>query len=287
MKKEFIIFASIIVVIAVLALIGRSLITDFALKQIKGAFPDHTVTVGNAEIKSIDLISFSNIDIAKGDTNRYRVKELDIRFTPLTPFNRTIPKVSVDGCSIVVSSPKSKLKELIQFPKPKVGAMFIIESLEINDLILEIHTSDFDTTALIRANAAVGRDISYDAVVKLERINLGHLAKMLGAGEKVDISGKMGGEISLSGKDFKIDAIKGEFKSMSPGGTVIIKDEEFIRNLAKQAKQPVEVIRDSFQNYKYTSGALSVSKDKDAILLHLLMEGTQGKRDLTIAFHGF
>jgi len=32
---------------------------------------------------------------------------------------------------------------------------------------------------------------------------------------------------------------------------------------------------------------LSVSKDKDAILLHLLMEGTQGKRDLTIAFHGF
>ncbi|MDD5737707.1 MAG: YdbH domain-containing protein [Candidatus Omnitrophica bacterium] len=287
MKKEFIIFASIIVVIAVLALIGRLLITDFAVKQIKGAFPDHTVTVGNAEIKSIDLISFSDIDIAKGDTNRYRVKELDIRFTPLTPFNRTIPKVSVDGCSIVVSSPKGKLKELVQFPKPKAGAMFIIESLEINDLVLEIHTSDFDTSALIRANAAVGRDISYDAVVKLERINMGHLAKMLGAGEKVDISGKMGGEISLSGKDFKIDAIKGEFKAMSPGGTVIIKDEEFIQNLAKQAKQPVEVIRDSFQNYNYTSGALSVSKDEDAILLHLFMEGMQGKRDLTIAFHGF
>ncbi|HRZ67733.1 MAG TPA: hypothetical protein P5521_06325 [Candidatus Omnitrophota bacterium] len=287
MKKEYIVFASIIAAIAVLAVIGRSLIIDFAVKQIKGAFPDYKVTVGNAEIKSIDLISFSDIDISRGDTNRYRVRELDVRFTPLTPFSRTIPKVSVDGCSIVVSSPKGKLKELVQFPKPKAGPMFIIESLEINDLVLEIHTSDFDTTVLIRANAAVGKDISYDAVVKMEKINLGLLAKMLGAGEKVDISGKMGGEISLSGKDMRIDTITGEFKAISPGGTVIIKDEEFIKNLAKQAKQPVEVIRDSFQNYKYTSGSLSVSKDRDAILLHLLMEGTQGKRDLTIAFHGF
>jgi hypothetical protein len=286
-KKEYLVFVSIIVVIAALAVIGRSLITDFAIKQIKGAFPEYKVTVGNAEIKSVDLISFSDIDIAKGDTNRYRVKELDIRFTPLTPFSRTIPKISVDGCSIVVSSPKGKLKELAQLPKTKAGPMFIIESLEINDLVLEIHTSDFDTTALIRANAAIDKDISYDAVVKLEKINLGLLAKMLGAGEKVDISGKMGGEISLSGKDFRIDAIKGEFKAIGTGGTVIIKDEEFINTLARQSKQPVEMIRDSFKFYNYTSGTLSVSKDKDAILLHLLMEGLQGKRDLTIALHGF
>jgi hypothetical protein len=287
MKKEYIIFGSILAAIFIVGIFGRSLILGFALKQLKGAFPGHVVTVGNAEIKSADLISFSNIKITKGDTNVYKVKELDIRFTPLTLFSRTIPKVSLGNCSIVINSPKNKLKELVRFPAPKAGAIFIVESLEVNGLALEIHTADFDVSATIRADASIKKEITYDAVMSLNSVNIGLLAKSLGASEKVDIKGTMSGEISLGGKDFRIDTVKGEFTTTGPGGTIIINDEEFINRLAKQSKQPVEMIRDSFKFYNYTKGTLSVSKDKDAILLHLLMDGLQGKRDLTIALHGF
>lgn len=287
MKKEYIIFASILAVILVVGVLGRSFILGSALKQLKSAFPGCEVTVGNAEIKGADLISFSNIKVTRGDTNKYKVKELDIRFTPFTLFNRTIPKVSLDGCSILVCSPQSKLKEAVQFSAPKPGAMFIVESLEINDLALRIDTNDLDVSAVIRADASIKKEIAYDAVIKIDNINLGLLAKSLGASEKVDIRGTMSGEISLSGKDLRIDAVKGEFTAGEPGGTITIKDEEFINTLAKQSKQPVEMIRDSFKSYNYTKGALSVYRDKDAVLLHLQMEGLQGKRDLTVALHGF
>ncbi|MDD5423650.1 MAG: hypothetical protein PHR74_00040 [Candidatus Omnitrophica bacterium] len=286
MKKEYIIFACILAVLLILGIAGKSIILGAALDRLKGFFPGYEVKVGNAEIKSVDLVSFGNISIAKGDTNIYRVKELDIRFTPFTFFNRTIPKVSMDSCSIYIKSPKSKLKELVRFPEAKAGALFIVDSLEINDLVLDIRTADVDFDAIIRADASIKKDISYSAVMKLNSVNLGLLAKSLGASEKVDISGSMSGEISMSGKDMRIDAIKGEFASGELGGTIIIKDEEFINTLAKQSNQPVEMIRDSFKLYKYTKGTLSVSKEKDAILLHLMLDGPKGKRDMTIALHG-
>ncbi|MFA5336521.1 MAG: hypothetical protein WC324_06350 [Candidatus Omnitrophota bacterium] len=287
MKKEYIIFACILAALLILGIAGKSLILGAALNQLKGSFPGYKVTVGNAEIKSVDLISFSDIDISKGDTNRYRVKELDIRFTPFTLFNRTIPKISLDSCSIYIKSPKGKLKELVRLPEAGAGALFIVDSLEINDLVLDIHTADVDLNAVIRADASIKKEISYNAVMKLNSVNLGLLAKSLGASEKVDISGSMSGDISLSGKDMRLDAIKGEFTSDELGGTIIIKDEEFINTLAKQSKQPVEMIRDSFKLYNYTKGTLSVSKEKDAILLHLKLDGPKGKRDLTIAVHEF
>ncbi len=287
MKKAFLIFTAILVAILIIGLLGRALILDFAVKQLKGAFPGYQVTVGSAEIKNAGLISFGNIEVKKGAANRYRIKELDIRFTPLTLFNRSIPKIAVNECSIVISSRSEKLKDLIEFPSPKPGALFIVDSLEINGLVLEIHTLDCDINAALHAAMSIKEGISYNAVLKLNSINLGLLAKFLEASDKVEIEGSMNGELFFSGKDLRINEIKGEFKTEASGGTIAIKDEEFIKALAERSKQPVEMIRDSFKFYNYTKGTLSVSREKDSILFHLVMECLQGKRDLTVTFHGF
>jgi hypothetical protein len=162
--------------------------------------------------------------------------------------------------------------------------MFIVDSLEINELNLEVHTSDCDLSAIIRADASVKKDIDYSATVKVNSIDLGLLPKCFDASKKVGIKGKMSGEISLAGKDLKLTSVKGEFAAGAPGGIIEIKDEGFIKMLAERSKQPVDMIRDDFRHYNYNEGTLEVSKDGDVVLLHLKMDGKQGKRDLTAAF---
>jgi len=287
MKKEYLVFAAILAVIFSIWIFGSKFILGAAKKQLRAAFPGYEVRIDNAEEKSADLVSFSGMEISKGESIRYRIRELDIRLGLLTFFNRTVPKISLNGCSIVLSSPSAKIKELIEMPSPGAGAMFIVDSLEINELDLEIHTSDCDLSAVVRSDASVKKDIDYSAAVKINSNDLGLLPKCFDASKKVGIKGKMSGEIALAGKDLRLTSVKGEFATTGPGGIIEIKDEEFIRMLAERSKQPVDMIRDSFKYYNYTAGTLEVSRDADSILLHLKMDGKQGKRDLTVALHGF
>jgi|GEM_PF-1767474 hypothetical protein len=284
MKREYLIFAAILAVIFLVWISGRNFILGTAEKRLRAAFPGYEVTIGNTEIKTADLVSFSNIEISKGESIRYRIRELDIRFGFLTFFSRSISKISLNGCSIVLSSPSAKIKDLMEMPLPAPGAMFIVDSLEINELNLEVHTSDCDLSAIIRADASVKKDIDYSATVKVNSIDLGLLPKCFDASKKVGIKGKMSGEISLAGKDLKLTSVKGEFAAGAPGGIIEIKDEGFIKMLAERSKQPVDMIRDDFRHYNYNEGTLEVSKDGDVVLLHLKMDGKQGKRDLTAAF---
>lgn len=284
MKKEYLIFAAILAVIFSVWIFGKNFILGAAEKQLRSAFPGYKVTISNTEVKTADLVSFSNIEISKGESVRYRARELDIRLGPLTLLNRTVPKVSINGCSIVLSSPSEKVNDLVEMPAPKPGAMFIVDSLEINEMNLEIHTSDCDLSAIVRANASVRKDIEYDAVVKVNSIDLGLLPKFFDASQKFGIKGKMSGEIELAGKDLELTSIKGEFTTDGPGGIIEIKDEGFIKMLAERSKQPVDIIRSNFKYYNYTEGKLEVSKDGDVILLRLKMDGKQGKRDLTAGF---
>ncbi|MFA5095003.1 MAG: hypothetical protein WC512_07165 [Candidatus Omnitrophota bacterium] len=284
MKKEYLIFAAILAVIFSVWIFGKNFILGAAEKQLRSAFPGYKVTIGNTEVKTADLVSFSNIEISKGESVRYRARELDIRLGPLTLLNRTVPKVSINGCSIVLSSPSAKVNDLVEMPAPKPGAMFIVDSLEINEMNLEIHTSDCDLSAIVRANASVKKDIKYDAVVKVNSIDLGLLPKFFDASQKFGIKGKMSGEIELAGKDLELTSIKGEFTTDGPGGIIEIKDEGFIKMLAERSRQPVDIIRSNFKYYNYTEGKLEVSKDGDVILLRLKMDGKQGKRDLTAGF---
>lgn len=287
MKREFLIFVAIIAVILAAAVSLKTIMLNIATNHLKGAFPGYKVSVGNAEIKSADLISLTDIKLKKGVTNLYRIKRLDIRLSPLSFFNRVIPKAYIRNAQLSIDSPTRKLKDLIEYPAPKPGAVFLVDSLEIENLSVEFHTSDCDISAILWADVSVKKQITYDVNLKLNRVDLGLLVKGLGASDKLDLKGSMNGTLRLNGRDLKITAIKGEFATDEPGGSILIKDDEFIKMLAERSKQPVELIRDSFKSYDFTKGTLGVSRDNESILLHVMLDGLKGKRDLTVALHGF
>lgn len=293
MRRELIVFAVIIAVVLTLGLLGRTLVLNTAVAQVKGAFPGYDVSIGSAELRNAGLLALTDIDIKKGHTLRYRIKEVGINFSLFSFFTKAIPKVTLKGPYLEFTAPEKDLKEIIEYPasKPgrtsKAGRAFMARSVVISGLRVALDTADWKLTAEADGDISFGKTVSYKARVKMEDFNLAFLPKGLKAAEKVELAGTMTGEMSLQGEGLKIAAIMGNFSAVAPGGRLVIKDEKLLKKLAENTKQPLVFIEESFRHYDFTEGTLRISKDEDSILFHIMLDGAKGKRDLTVALHGF
>lgn len=287
MRRELIVFLVILAVLLVVGLFVRSLMLNIAVGQIKSAFPDCIVSVGSVEFRNIDMLAVTNIEVRKGDALCYRIRSAEINFSLLSVFTRMVPKITVKNGYIIFNSLDKRLKEVIEYPALKPGKGFIARSIVVSNLMLAVNTADWQLTAWADGDITMNRDVVYKANIKLGDLNLAFLAKGLNAAEKVDLSGRLNGNLSLQGENLKIAAIKGDFATAAPGGTLVIKDEEFLKKLAENTKQPLSVIEEGFKDYNFTMGTLRISRDAESIFFHILLDGTKGERDLTIALHGF
>ena len=287
MRRELVIFAAILAVVLVVGLFGRSLMLDIAVREIKSAFPGYDVSVGSVEIRNADMFALLDIRAKKGDTLLYRIKSVEINFSPLSLFTRTVPKITIKNGSLEFNSPDKKLKEIIEYPAPKPGKGFIARSVVISNLTVAVNTADWRFTAETGGNLTLGKEITYKVDINMNDFNLAFLPKGLDAAEKMDIKGKMTGSLFLRGENMKITEIKGDFSTTPPGGKLVIKDEEFLKKLAENTKQPLSVIEEGFKNYDFTEGTLRVSRNADSILLHIMLDGAKGKRDITVALYNF
>jgi len=105
--------------------------------------------------------------------------------------------------------------------------------------------------------------------------------------DKFDMTGRLGGAFYLSGKGHDIRDMKGDFNTAVPGGVLIIKDKTFLENVAKQSKQPLDIIVESFRNYNYNNGVIKLFMESGNILLDLKLDGSAGKRSLMMVLHNF
>ena len=84
-----------------------------------------------------------------------------------------------------------------------------------------------------------------------------------------------------------IKEIKGDFRTDTSGGTLIINDKTFLENVAKQSNQPLDIIVESFRNYNYNNGIVKLSAETGNLVMDLKLEGKSGKRSLAIILHDF
>jgi len=287
MRRELVVFAVILAIVLAVGFFGRTLLMHIALTQLKSAFPGYKVSIGSVEIRTIDMIAVSNIEVKKGNNQRYRIRSVEINFSPLSLFTKIIPKVTVKDASFQISVPDKKLKDLIEYPTPKPGKGFIVKSVQLSDIMVYLKTTDWRLEAVAYGDITMGKDTAYSATIKLNSIDLAFLVKAFDAGDKIDLKGGVTGDLSLNGKNLRITEIKGDFLIIPPGGKLVIKDEDFLKKQAENTKQPLEVIEAGFKNYDFTKGTLQLSRNSESILLHILLDGDSGKRDLTVALHGY
>jgi len=105
--------------------------------------------------------------------------------------------------------------------------------------------------------------------------------------EKFFMDGELNGSILLKGKGTDVQVVDGNFTASPKGGMLIIKDARFLENIARRADQPLDLLVESFRNYHYNTGIISLSLKEDDLILGMALDGETGKRDLNITLHDF
>ncbi len=141
----------------------------------------------------------------------------------------------------------------------------------------------------IQGSGRVGLSLpsEYAAALSAEGIDLAVLQQELDLGEKVDMTGRVNGELALGGKSRFFKLLNGVFSVVEPGGALVIKDQNFFEYIANSTHQPLEVIIAGFQNYRYTLGNAKLYLQNDQLMLDIVLDGLQGKFSLNIALHDF
>jgi hypothetical protein len=105
--------------------------------------------------------------------------------------------------------------------------------------------------------------------------------------EKLDMTGRLNGELRIKGKALRFETVEGDFSTLEPGGILVIKDTKFLENMAQRTKQPLDLLVESFRNYGYNMGVMTVGSEEFNIILKIALEGQAGKRNLSVVLHNF
>ncbi len=102
--------------------------------------------------------------------------------------------------------------------------------------------------------------------------------------KKLSVSGQLGGTLDIAGSSSRITELKGVLRNATDGNIVIL-DQAFLQRIADSAKQPIEIIKATFENYHYNEGEVAVSLDNQNIRLGINLNGEAGKRNLEVYLH--
>lgn len=132
---------------------------------------------------------------------------------------------------------------------------------------------------------SMGDGTVYSAKFNFSALDLVALVEDFELKDRVQMSGLLGGVLQVNGTGGRVDVLSGDLASGGSGGLIIITDTRFLENMARASKQPVDIVVESFRNYHYTKGNVTLSLDKGNLVLDAALDGETGKRNLNVTLH--
>jgi hypothetical protein len=136
-------------------------------------------------------------------------------------------------------------------------------------------------------NLKIGKDLEYFVNLKVVNLDLARFVDDFKLKERVQMSGKLEGAVVLSGKGLEIKVLNGGFSTISPGGMLAVRDGKLLENISRNSGQSLEIIVESFKNYRYNTGTMKLYLDKGNLIYEVALDGEEGKRNLNITVHDF
>lgn len=127
----------------------------------------------------------------------------------------------------------------------------------------------------------------YLVELQAKDVDLGAFINDFNLGEKVSLSGSLSGSVTLKTKGYGISLLSGDFSAEAPGGMLTIKDTAYLEGIARSSSQPMDLLVESFKNYRYNTGMMKLSFEKDNLILDIVLEGEAGRRNLSVTLHDF
>ncbi|MCX5697434.1 MAG: YdbH domain-containing protein [Candidatus Omnitrophica bacterium] len=278
-----------------------------AQRKLKNIFVDSRVSIGSCQVRPLSSIKFLNVELVREPLYDLKLKEIDIRYSPVSIMKGGIPRVSLRDASAVINTKQEGiLIENVSLDTGGRGAAdrLSIERIKYNEIKAEdIQSRIALTQGSLSFGAIAGRimdgkftgDVSisltpgfaYTVNLALDGLDIASFIRDAGLKEKFVMTGKFGGSILLKGNGPRISILGGDLLAAQPGGTLTIKDNEYLKSIAEAQKVPVELLVESFNEYQYNIGKLSLKKQGESLILEIALEGTTGKRNLTVVVHDF
>jgi len=145
----------------------------------------------------------------------------------------------------------------------------------------------FGGTLTGAARLMADRWSKYEGDFNFQGLGLDDFVIELELEKKFRMTGKINGDLKLKGEGTKLNIISGAFYADGQGGTLVITDTEFLKNLAEKTHEPVNILVEGFKNYHYNVGTIGLSIDKGDLICEAKLDGKNGKRDLIVVLHGF
>ncbi len=213
------------------------------------------------------------------------IKEIELLAPILKAYGASLKDLNVKGG--FAGGPKITISEIAYkdfLLTNASGAARIVDSLLV---ISPFEAQIFDGVIRGVVNLAFDHGGGFSIDISSEALDMVRFVEDLKLAEKVRLTGKLSGNISLAGKAFRVTEMFGEFSTKDPGGVLIIKDTRFLANMAKRSDQSLELLMETFSNYQYTIGRMSVVVDERDLRLGIELSGDAGKRAFDIVIHDF
>ena len=135
------------------------------------------------------------------------------------------------------------------------------------------------------AEFTLGQPSQYSISLKFTDIDIERIVRDFKLQDRFLMTGRFTGNLSLKGRAAFISVIDGSFSASKEGGSLTIKDKDFLEAMAKNSGQGVDLMMATFTDFKYNTGTGKIYRDKANLGLEVLLEGEKGKFGLQVVFN--
>lgn len=122
------------------------------------------------------------------------------------------------------------------------------------------------------------------AELELDALPIASFLKLWEWDKKMGADGIVRGQLIAEASGGKLTHLNGALVASGDGSLVIL-DQAFLENIAQRTKQPISIVKASFENYHYNTGTIGVSLEEEGLRLQLDLDGEKGKRNLEVTLH--
>lgn len=121
--------------------------------------------------------------------------------------------------------------------------------------------------------------------VNLVNINAADLFVILKLDSRLKMTGTWNGSVTAAITGNTLKALNGDLWAHPAGGVLSIPDKILGEQIVASSPSVNKNILDSVLRYTYSKGDMTVTLEDENILLHLLLNGETGKRDISLYLH--
>lgn len=129
--------------------------------------------------------------------------------------------------------------------------------------------------------------MAYRCRIAAQGLDLERFVDDFGFTEHFRMSGRLNGSLSIGGTRDACNVLDGGFQVTGAGGTLVITDKRFLENMARSSGQSLDIIMESFRDYRYNTGVMYVGARQGDLVCSVELEGGAGKRIFPVTLHYF